>query len=256
MESVMEDVIENVMDQAMTHELNQWGQPVGLKVEAWQPPAIPALKKIAGRYCTLEPLDPPRHAEALYEANVQDGDARWTYLFYGPFENFDHYFRWLSEAAMSDDPLFFAIIDQVSGKAVGVVSFMRIDPHSGSIEIGHLNFSSLLQQQPAATEAIYLLMQEAFMLGYRRVEWKCDSLNAPSRRAAQRFGFSYEGVFRQARIVRGRNRDTAWYAAIDREWPALQAAFETWLAGENFDASGRQKTRLSELTLPLLHSCG
>jgi RimJ/RimL family protein N-acetyltransferase len=150
------------------------------------------------------------------------------------------------------DPLFFAIVDAASARAVGLASYLRIDPFAGSIEVGHLRFSSLLQRRPAATEAMYLMMRNAFALGYRRYEWKCDALNAPSRAAALRLGLSFEGIFRRAVVVKGRNRDTAWFAATDGDWPALARAFERWLDPANFDAAGRQRVRLGELTAPLL----
>jgi RimJ/RimL family protein N-acetyltransferase len=172
----------------------------------------------------------------------------WTYLAYGPFETLEAYRGWVEASCRGPDPMFFAIVDQSSGKAVGVASYMRIDPASGSIEVGHLAYSPLLQRSPAATEAMFLMMRNAFDLGYRRYEWKCNALNAPSRAAAQRLGFTYEGIFRQHTVHKGRNRDTAWYAAIDSEWPALREAFTRWLDAANFDAQGRQKTRLSELT--------
>ena len=168
----------------------------------------------------------------------------------------EDYFVWLSESASKSDPLFFAIIDKAHGKAVGVASYLRIDPRHGSIEVGHLNFSPLLQQKPAATEAMFLMMDRAFGLGYRRYEWKCHALNEPSRRAAQRLGLSFEGVFRQAAVYKGRNRDTAWYAAIDQEWPALQSAFSRWLDPTNFDEHGRQRVALSMLTAPILKQRG
>jgi RimJ/RimL family protein N-acetyltransferase len=210
-----------------------------------------------GRFCRVEPLDPERHGLALYAANALDTVGRnWTYLPYGPFRSFESYRDWLDQAAAGDDPLFFAIVDRETGRAAGVASYLRIMPESGSIEVGHLNFSPLLQRRPAATEAMFLIMELAFSLGYRRYEWKCDALNAPSRRAAQRLGFSYEGVFRQATVVKGRNRDTAWYAIIDREWPALRAAYEQWLSHANFDSEGLQRIRLSDLTRPLLHAAG
>ena len=206
-----------------------------------------------GAFCRVEPLSLDRHAAALYAAYALDVEGRnWTYLSYGPFASFEKYHAWLSQTALSNDPLFFAIVDKVSGKAVGVASYVRIDPRSGSIEIGHLNFSPLLQGKPAATEAMYLMMKQAFELGYRRYEWKANALNAPSRRAAQRLGLSFEGIFRQAAVVKGRNRDTAWYAAIDSEWPALQSAFLRWLNPANFDESGRQRVALSTITAPML----
>lgn len=201
-----------------------------------------------GRFCRLEALDPARHATDLFEAfSIDTSGAMWTYLPYGPFEGIEAYLRWMNSACLGEDPLFFAIIDRTSGRAVGVASFMRIDPVMGVIEVGHLGFSPRLQRTPAATEAMYLMMRRAFEFGYRRYEWKCDSLNEPSRAAALRFGFAYEGLFRQAVVVKGRNRDTAWYSVIDAEWPALRDAFERWLAPANFDDQGTQRQRLSEL---------
>lgn len=235
----------------MNHETNRLGQPIGFNLPDWTPPPIPAHEMIEGRYCRLEPLQADRHAEALYTANALDrSGGMWTYLPYGPFEDLGSYRAWVEASSRSSDPLFFAIVDRQSDKAVGVTSFMRIEPRHGCIEVGHLCFSPLLQRTPAATEAIYLQIKRAFDLGYRRCEWKCDSLNAPSRAAAQRLGFLFEGIFRQAVVVKGRNRDTAWYAIIDKDWPALQEAFARWLNAANFDLEGRQKTRLSDLTTP------
>lgn len=239
------------------HELNALGQPIGPAVPNWAPPPVPPRESLAGRFCRLEPLDPGRHARALFEANQLDRDGRnWTYLSSGPFETFDSYLAWLAGMAAGPDPMFFAIIDAASQAAAGVASYLRIDPTAGSIEIGHLNFSPMLQRRPAATEALVLMMERAFSLGYRRCEWKTNSLNAASRRAAQRLGFSFEGVFRQAAVHKGRNRDTAWYAVIDRDWPALQAALRRWLDPANFDADGRQRVSLASLTGPLLERRG
>ena len=223
-------------------------QPIGEPVPNWQPPARPPREPLAGRCCTLEPLDPARHARDLWEANARDTAHRnWTYLLHGPYATFADYEAWVRQAAASADPLFFAIVDRTSARATGVAAYLRIAPEAGSIEVGHINFSPLLQRTPAATEAMYLMMKQAFELGYRRYEWKCDALNRPSRTAAERLGLTFEGVFRQALVYKGRNRDSAWYAAIDKEWPALQRAFEQWLAPDNFDASGRQRRRLTEL---------
>lgn len=204
---------------------------------------------MVGRFCRLEILDPTRHARDLYEANARDGEGRnFTYLTAGPFLRFEDYEAWLIGVAKGDDPLFHAIIDAATGKAVGVATFMRIDPPNGVIEVGNINYSPLLQQTPAATEAMFLMMRRVFdELGYRRYEWKCDSLNAPSRRAAERLGFTYEGLFRQALIYKGRNRDTTWYSIIDGEWPALKRAFEMWLAPDNFDGQGRQRRSLGAI---------
>jgi RimJ/RimL family protein N-acetyltransferase len=202
-------------------------------------------------------LDIARHAADLYRANAEDTEGRmWTYLAYGPFNSQDSYVNWMRQVCSGDDPLFHAVIDGPTNRAVGVASYLRIDPANGSIEVGHIAYAPCLQRTPAATEAMVLMMQRAFELGYRRYEWKCDALNAPSRAAAQRLGLSFEGVFRQASVYKGRNRDTAWYAAIDQDWPALQAAFLRWLDPTNFDANGRQRTRLSDLTAPVVRQRG
>jgi RimJ/RimL family protein N-acetyltransferase len=241
----------------MKTELNPLGQPVGLPVPEWHPPPLPSKKAMEGRFCRVEALSVERHAGELHAANLLDTENRnWTYMPYGPFESLDQYRDWVSASAASTDPLFFAIIDQETRKGVGIASYLRMDPRHGSIEVGHLQFSPLLQARPAATEAMFLMMERAFELGYRRYEWKCNALNVPSRRAAQRLGLSFEGVFRQAAVVKGRNRDTAWYAVIDQEWPALKTAFQQWLDPSNFDPSGRQRVALSELTAPLLQQRG
>lgn len=227
-------------------------QPLGEIVADWKEPPLPSREVMHGRYCRLEPLDPKKHVEQLFTANALDPQgANWTYLPYGPFEEFDDYRAWLEQQCNTGDPLFFAIVDDASGEAVGLASYLRITPSYGSIEVGHLHFSPKLQRTPAATEAMYLMMRHAFELGYRRYEWKCHSLNEPSRKAALRLGLSFEGIFRQATVSKGRNRDTAWYAAIDKEWPALSAAFEQWLSPSNFDAQGCQRVSLSSLTRAL-----
>jgi RimJ/RimL family protein N-acetyltransferase len=238
-----------------TAHVNALGQPVGAPLPGWQPRPRPPRTAMEGRFCRLEPLDPDRHGADLYAANTLDEDARnFTYLSGGPFATREAYFDWLNGFCRGDDPLFHAIVGLASGKPVGVASFMRIDPGNGVIEVGHINYSPLLQRKPAATEAMYLMMKRAFELGYRRYEWKCDSLNAASRAAAQRLGFSFEGIFRQAIVYKGRSRDTAWYSIIDGEWPALRAAFERWLDPVNFDASGNQRVALASLTGPLLEN--
>ena len=194
-----------------------------------------------------------RPAGELFEANALDAGGRsWTYLSSEPFTDPARYARWVEEASRSDDPLFFALLDAASGRAVGVASYLRISPEAGSIEIGNIHFSERMKQSPIATEAMFLLMRNAFALGYRRYEWKCDSLNAPSRAAAARLGFAYEGIFRQALVYKARSRDTAWYSIIDGEWPALEAAFRRWLASDNFGHDGTQRLRLSELTAAAL----
>ncbi len=226
--------------------LNDLGQPIGFPLPDWMPPPRPPRQPMQGRYCRLEPLDVDRHAEALFAANAADEDGRsWTYLAYGPFSTFSAYRDWMSTSCLGDDPFFFAIIDAADGQPAGVASYLRIAPASGSIEVGHLRYAPRLQRMPAATEAMYLMMQRAFELGYRRYEWKCHALNAASRAAAQRLGLSFEGIFRQAAVSKGRSRDTAWYAAIDAEWPALREAFLMWLDPDNFDDNGQQRTRLS-----------
>ena len=241
----------------MPLEVNALGQPIGFSVEGWTAPPRPPLEILEGRTCRLEPLDPARHGGDLHAANMLGTDHRnWTYLPYGPFTRLDDYLDWVRSVAGKDDPQFHAIVDRRTEHAVGVASYLRIDPPAGSIEVGHINYSPRLQRTVAATEAMYLMMRRAFSLGYRRYEWKCHALNAPSRAAAQRLGFSYEGIFRQARVDKGRNRDTAWYAMIDREWPALDAAFQRWLDPANFDADGKQRTSLSELTGLILVSRG
>jgi len=228
---------------------NELGQPIGLPLPDWKPPNRPPREGMPGRWCRLEPLDCEVHAADLYSANSEDPTgATWTYLPYGPFDDLSGYTAWAEQVSRCDDPLFFAAIDAASGRAVGVASFLRIEPAHGTIEIGHLHFSPRLQRTRAATEAMYLMMERAFTLGYRRYEWKCDALNAPSRAAALRLGFSFEGIFRQAVIYKGRSRDTAWYSVIDREWPALRSAFQRWLDLENFDQQGRQRVSLSALT--------
>jgi len=230
------------------HAVNALGQPIGEAVAGWTPPPRPERREMSGRYCGLEPLDPERHAEPLWDAFAVDREHRnWTYLMHGPYAMLSAFAAWVNEAAATDDPLFFAVVDPQSGRALGVAAYLRIAPAAGSIEVGHINFSPLLQRTPAATEAMYLMMSEAFESGYRRYEWKCDALNAPSRRAAERLGLSFEGIFRQALVYKGRNRDSAWYAAIDKEWPTLKTAFEQWLAPDNFDAAGVQRNSLAEI---------
>ena len=204
---------------------------------------------MVGRYCRLESLDPAVHGRQLFDAYVrQRVDGDWTYLSYGPFESYAEYGAWLERVYRGDDPLFYAIVDATTDQAVGLASYLRIVPRHGVIEVGHIHYSPLLQKTPSATEAMYLMMVRVFdELGYRRYEWKCDALNAPSRKAALRYGFSYEGTFRQAIVYKGRNRDTAWFSMLDREWAVLKPRYETWLSPDNFDADGRQRRRLGEM---------
>jgi RimJ/RimL family protein N-acetyltransferase len=210
-----------------------------------QPPRNP----IEGRYCRLEPMDVERHARELYEAYATAPDGRdWTYMSGGPFPDFDSYYAYATRMAASPDPLHHVVVDGETGKAVGTLALMRIDVANGVVEVGHVAYSPLLKRTRAGTEAQYLLMRRAFdELGYRRYEWKCDALNAPSRRAALRYGFTFEGIFRQAIVYRGRSRDTAWFSMTDGEWPAIGRGFEQWLSPENFDEQGRQRAELAAL---------
>lgn len=233
----------------MTSILNQYQQPVGAPVPGWTPRAQPPRQPIEGRYCRLEALDPQRHAADLYAAYSQAPDERdWTYLSTGPFADAAAYRAYAERAALSSDPLHYVVIERKSGNAVGTLALMRIDPANGVIEVGFVTFSPLLKRTPISSEAQYLLMKHVFdELGYRRYEWKCDSLNAPSRQAAARLGFQFEGIFRQAVVYKGRSRDTAWFSIIDSDWPPLRTAFEAWLAPENFDADGQQRLSLTQI---------
>ena len=228
---------------------NEFGQPIGDLVEAWTTRPRPPRTPMEGRYCRVEPLDLDRHAAHLHAANTTaDDDRRWTYLSVEGFADVEGYRQWLRQMLAGDDSLFHAIVDGVSNQAVGVAAYLRIDPANGAIEVGHINYSSRLQQTCAATEAMFLMMRRAFdELGYRRYEWKCDSLNEPSRRAAARLGFTFEGIFRQAVVYKNRNRDTAWFSILHSEWPALRSAYEQWLAPGNFDEQGRQRRALAAL---------
>ena len=235
-----------------TH-LNALGQPIGPALPQWKAPPHPAHAVLNGRYCRLEALHPARHAADLRAANALDADGSgWTYLSYGPLVTPEDYHDWMRKACAGDDPLFYAIVNLADEKAVGVASYMRIDPANGVIEIGHINFAPRLQRTVAASEALIVMIRRAFdELKYRRVEWKCDALNAPSRAAALRLGFRYEGTFRQAAIYKGRSRDTAWFAIVDADWPALNDAYARWLERSNFGATGYNRTRLSALTAAL-----
>jgi RimJ/RimL family protein N-acetyltransferase len=214
----------------------------------WTPAVPPERQVLTGRYVQLEPFE-DHHRSALHTSLHAAGDpSLWDYLSYGPFDDHQDWNAWFAASAASDDPLFFALVDRRDGTPMGQASYLRIEPADGVIEIGHIALGPALQRTPAATEAIYLLARHAFDdLRYRRLEWKTDALNARSRRAAERFGFTFEGVFRQHAVVKGRNRDTAWYSMLDGEWRAARAAFEEWLAPSNFDEEGRQRRRLAEL---------
>ena len=203
---------------------------------------------MVGKYCRVEPLELETHAAELYEAYARaEDDRNWTYLLAGPFDDFAAYEAWLKAAGVRHDPQFHAVIDP-SGKAVGIASYLRIRPSVGVIEVGHIHYSPQMQKTPMATEVMYLMMRRVFdELGYRRYEWKCDALNARSRQAAIRLGFTFEGIFRQATMYKGRNRDTAWYSIIDKDWPALEWAFRRWLDRSNFAANEQQKKSLGTL---------
>lgn len=212
----------------------------------WQPRPRPQRKAMEGRYARLEPLDAARHGDALFAATVAEGErSRW--LPDAVPESRAAYQPWLDKAEASADPLFFTVIDKASGTVGGRQTMMRIDAPNGVAEIGNILWGPLVARKPAATEALFLFASHLFdELGYRRFEWKCNNRNEPSKRAAERFGFSHEGVFRQHMVAKGENRDTAWYAMIDKDWPALRSGFEAWLAPENFSGEGRQKRRLEE----------
>jgi RimJ/RimL family protein N-acetyltransferase len=223
-------------------------QPVGPLVDA-RPAKRPERVTLRGRAVTLVPLDAEQHAEALFHgANGGDKDRVWTYLFDGPYADAAVFKANIAAKAQSADPLFFAVLDNASGQAVGYQTLMRIEAAHRVIEVGNILYTPAMQRTSGATEAQYLFARYVFDdLGYRRYEWKCNDLNAPSKRAASRLGFTFEGVFRQSMIVKGRNRDTAWFSMLDSEWPQRRAAFERWLAPENFDAAGRQKIALTSL---------
>jgi len=228
-------------------------RPVGPPIPGWTPRPRPAADLVLeGRRCRLEPLDADRHAAGLHAAFARaPDDGLWTYLPQGPFADAGAYREWVRGAAHREDPLFLAVVDRAGGAPTGVASYLRISPEHGTIEVGWITFSPALQGTTAATEAMALMLRHAFDdLGYRRYEWKCDALNAPSRRAALRLGFTFEGVHRQAQVVKGRNRDTAWYSILDSEWPAVREALDAWLDPANFDADGRQRAPLRAGSLP------
>ena len=232
----------------MPENFNELGQPIGPKINNWQEAKLPKRAVMSGRYCRVEPLNADRHAQDLFDAFAEDKAGKmWTYLFQGPFEQFSDFYCWLESASQSDDPICYTLVDIASGKAVGIAGYARIDTTNGVIEVGGLSYSPRMQKTALATEAMFLMMQNAFdNLGYRRYEWKCDSLNQASCRAAERLGFRYEGLFRQAIIYKGRSRDTAWYSVIDSEWPDLRQAFLAWLDSSNFDDKGMQKKCLHD----------
>ncbi len=210
---------------------------VGFPVDGWSPPPWPSGGEMLGRYVTVAPLIPEAFDE-LWRAFSDDPGDMWTYMGYGPFRSQDQLVATAAAWVGARDPLFFTF--DVDGVALGWGAYLRITPGEGAIEMGHLAFSPSLRRTTAATEAMYLMMRNVFDLGYRRCEWKCDALNAASRRAAQRLGFTYEGTFRQHMVYKGRNRDTAWYSVTDREWPGIRGALEVWLDPANFDDDGHQ----------------
>jgi len=236
--------------------INEFGQPIGDDLAGWRAPPFPPREPMTGRYCRLEPLDASRHARELYDAQSEDrAGSSWTYLFQGPYANFAEFETWCRGAQALTDKVFFAIVDSSTNRALGFASYMRIEPAHGVLEIGNIYYAPRLARTRAATEAMYLFMERAFALGYRRYEWKCDSGNLPSRAAATRLGFTYEGLFRQAIVNKGRNRDTTWFAVIDSDWKGgLRDAYLRWLDPANFDAQGVQKLRLSALTAPVVHA--
>lgn len=220
---------------------------LGREVKNWTPPPRPGVDAMEGRVVRLEPLNADAHAADLHRA-FAGHEALWDYMPYGPFVSAGAYHRWAKEREAAEDPRFFVLRNRATGHCGGIASYLRIAPEAGSIEVGHICIAPEMQKGLAATEAMWLMMDWAFRAGYRRYEWKCNALNMASRRAAQRLGFSYEGIFRNHLVVKGRNRDTAWFAVTSEDWPALSEAFRAWLAPGNFDAKGRQKERLSDLT--------
>jgi RimJ/RimL family protein N-acetyltransferase len=233
----------------MSERRNRYDQPIGSPVARWSERPRPPRHTLAGRYCRLEPVDPQRHAADLFAAYMEAPDARdWTYLFPERPETLPLFDEYLTRLATSEDPLHYTIVDTSTAKPVGTAALMRIDPAHGVIEVGSIAYSPRIKRTRAGTEAMYLLMRLVFdELGYRRYEWKCDSLNGPSRLAAQRYGFTFEGVFRRAVVYKGRNRDTAWYSIIAEEWPRVRSAFDAWLDPKNLDDHGLQKHDLKAM---------
>lgn len=225
---------------------NSLGQPISFPVPEWQAAKWPQDTPMIGERCRLEPFK-AAHIDDLYAAFIKDSDGHnWTYLPYGPFASRQEFAHWTEQTCYAPDPKFYSVIAQSSGKAVGMASYLRIDPNAGVIEVGHIHFSPLLQGTTLATEAMYLMMQSAFAAGYRRYEWKCDGLNNRSRNAALRLGFNFEGIFHQATLYKNRNRDTAWFAILDTQWAANRAAFVAWLSPDNFTENGQQRKSLAD----------
>jgi RimJ/RimL family protein N-acetyltransferase len=240
----------------MTQRLNEFGQPIGPALDGWAPRPLPPDTPMIGQYCRIERLNAERHVAGLFTAySLMQDDRDWTYL---PGERpitLEAHKKHLREREDLRDPLYHVIIDPISRDPLGESAYMRIDAANGVIEIGHVRYSRRLMRTRAGTEAMYLFMRRVFdELGYRRYEWKCDALNSASRRAAERYGFTFEGIFRQAIVVKGRSRDTAWFSILDSEWPRVRNAFETWLAPDNFDANGKQRRSLADLRQPPITS--
>ena len=248
-------MVQGIHDRQIPREVDAaTGLPIGPRLADAGPAKAPERGALEGRYARLEPLDPDRHGDDLLAASgPPDREARFRYMSELPPDSRESFHAWARRAAASPDPLFFAVVDRATGRAEGWQTYLRVAPVHRCIEIGNIYWGPRIAGTRVATEAMYLFARHALeYLGYRRYEWKCDALNAPSRRAALRFGFTYEGHFRRAVIVRGRTRDTAWFSIIDEEWPALKAAYERWLAPGNFDPRGKQRTRLSEATAAAL----
>jgi RimJ/RimL family protein N-acetyltransferase len=229
----------------MAHQ-NALGQPIGAPVPGWTGAAPIPYEPMLGQYCDVVPLTAV-HGNDLFDAyQLDQTGALWTYMPSGPFADRAVFDDWLKSCCASRDPLFFCVIDKATSQAIGVASFLRIQPDNGVAEVGYIAFSPLLQRTRMATEAMYLMMAQVLgTLGYRRYEWKCDALNAPSRKAAERLGFSYDGLFKQALVYKGRNRDTAWFSILDQDWPLIKSRFETWLSPSNFSVDGQQKESLN-----------
>lgn len=230
-------------------KLNEFDQPIGQKIETWQETAKPGRETMQGQYCRIEFLDIDKHAAKLFVALTHNnpGDS-WTYLPYGPFSNVNEFCDWIKKVECLPDEQLYAILDEKTQEPIGICGFLRINPTHGSIEIGHIHFSSQLKKTPAATEAIYLMMHKVFdELNYRRCEWKCHSLNLASIKAAKRLGFTYEGLFRQSHVIKNHNRDTMWFSIIDSEWPQIKNRILKWLSNSNFDNKGHQKVSLRDL---------
>lgn len=234
----------------MKSTLNEFGQPIGFSVENFVVPPRPDFPILVGNFAHAEPIS-RKHIPALYKAFSLDSEGyNWTYMPYGPFAHIEEFANWVEANCFGEDPKFYTIF--LEEDPAGMASFLRIDPKVGCIEIGHIHLSPLLQRTRVGTEALLLMIEWAFQAGYRRLEWKCDALNAPSRRAAQRLGLSFEGIFRQATMYKSRNRDTAWYAATSADWQDLDNVYQIWRKSENFDAQGKEIRKLSELTSKVL----